>query len=433
MSLKVSVENTSSLGRRLSIDIPKEQVSAAIEEKYEEMSRSKTIQLDGFRPGKVKKPVIQQRFKKKVHQEVLSALVEKSLENALKLHDLKPAGRPVLESLQHEENTDLQCALTFEIFPEIVLRDFSSLEVERASVALQEADIDAAIDKLRNQLAEWINVERAAIQGDRLTIDFKGTIDGKAFEHNEGEGVPLEIGSGQFIEGFEAGLIGASKGETLSLDLVFPDDWRAESMAGKLANFIITVKEISEKILPPLDEKFAQKIGAKGDDLEAIRVKVASNLQAYVERLVFDKTKNSLFEALLIAYDIELPQAVVQREIAALHEDLHRRMGNDAHGECHHDGLDDEARKRAALGLLMNACVIEYGLKPDTEKVRLKIQEMARSFGNGGFVENMYYESPELLASIQNAVLIDQAVDLILSRAHIKERAYTFDELLKGQ
>jgi trigger factor len=427
--MQVSVENTSSIGRRLTVNIPADQVQLEITQRTNVMRQKG--KLSGFRSGKIPEKIIQEKFGSQIRNEAISKIIESTLPNALQEHGLAPAGRPEIEAVNNlaEEGQDISYVVRFEIFPEIILPDFKKLSVEKYEVDVTEADIDKAIENLRQQMATWTIVNRSAQNSDKLLVDYTSTLDGKPYENNSGKDVSVELGAKVFIEGFEAALLGAVVGETRECDLHFPKEWRVEKLASQPVHFSIHVKEISEKHLAELDEAFANKIAANGSDVSAIRAKIRENLEKQVAHAIQEAMKKELLSKILGSMDITLPKAVIEREVAALHEDLHRKAGNHAQATCHHQGLEEEAKRRVSLSLILQEVIKLEKLTLDNEKVRAKISEIATSFGNAEFIERMYYESKELLSGIQNSVLVEQATDLILGQASLIPKPITVEAL----
>jgi len=432
--MQVSVENTSSIGRRVTVSISAGQLQSEISQKMNEVLRNKKV--DGFRPGKVPKHLIQQKYGAQIRHEAISHLIETSLPIALQQEALEPAGRPEIERIinLNEEGKDLAYVVSFEIFPNVSLPDFASIQVEKYQVEIKEHDVDKMIEKLCNQLATWTPVERPAKRGDKLTIDYNSTLNGKPYENSSNQDVALELGSGLFIEGFEEGLENAVVGETRELDLSFPAEWRLEKLAGKAVQFSVLVKAIAEKKLAAVNEDFAQKIGAESAEKEVVRAKVKEDLTAQLDRMVQESFKKQALEKLLGLTELAIPKALIEKEIAFLHEDLHRKMGDKAHHDsCQHHGLEEEAKNRVSLSLILREIVKLENLKPDEQKVKEKISEIAKTFGNAEFVENMYYESEELISGLRSTVLVDQAIEVVLSKASMTLKPSTVDELFKNE
>ncbi len=430
--MQVSVENTSVIGRRVTVTVPADRV------KLEIVKQTKAVQqngkMPGFRAGKIPEKIIQDKFGVQIRNEAISKIIEATLPNALLENALEPAGRPEIEEVKNmaEADKDMTYVVRFEIYPEVNLPDFKGIQIDQYAVEITEADVDKAILNLQNQMATWMVVTRPAQMGDKLLVDYTSTLNGKPYENNGGKEVSVELGKNVFIEGFESALLGALPGETRESELRFPEEWRIAKLAGQPVHFSIHVKEISEKHLVDLDEAFANRIGANGSDLSAIRSKVRENLEKQVAHLVEENTKKAVFSKVLALVDLPLPKVLVEAEMAALHEDLHRRHGNQVQGDCHHHGLEDEAKRRLALTLILQKIIKLENLKVDDEKVRQKVSQVATSFGNAEYIEKMYYESKELLAEIQNSVLVEQVVNLILGQAALSSKSITVEDLFKG-
>lgn len=428
--MQVSVENTSTIGRRVTVTVPAERVKLEIVKRTNEVRQNGKIA--GFRQGKIPEKMIQEKFGAQIRNEAVSKVIETTLPSALTDNALEPAGRPELEEVKNraaEEGQDVTYVVSFEIYPEVNLPDFKKIEVEKYEASVTEADVDKAIENIRKQMGTWTVVERPAQNGDKLLVDYTSTINGKPYEHNSGKDVSVELGGHVFIEGFEAGLVGAVKGETKELDLHFPKEWRIEALAGQPVHFSIEVKEISERPLVALDEAFANRIGAAGSELSQIRTKVRENLEKQVTHAIQENIQKDVLSKVLALVDLPLPKALLEQEISSLHEDLHRRNGHQAHESCHHHGLEDEAKRRLSLTFILQKLIKVENLKLDNEKVRQKVSDIAESFGNAEFIEKMYYDSKELLSGIQNSVLVEQAVDLILGQASTVPKSISVDAL----
>lgn len=430
--MQVSVENTSSLGRRLTISVPANHVQSAIDARLKEVAR--TARIDGFRPGKIPKNLIEQKFGAQIRQEALSKIIETSLPEAMHQESLEPAGRPEIEQVLNlqDKDKDLEYVVSFEVFPQFTLPDFSEIRVEKYQVSVTEQDVDNALEKLRSQFSNWNLVNRPAQMGDKLVVDYTSTLNGKPYENSSGHDVSIEMGSNLFIEGFETGLLGINPGDSRELDLHFPVEWRMEKLAGKPVHFSIHVKEISEKQFPTVEE-LAKRLGASSTELSAIRLKVRENLEKQIQHFIEESLKKAVLDSLLELCPMPLPKALVEHEVASIHEDMHRRMGDKAHDACNHHGMEDEAKRRVRLSLILRNLVKLENLTPNKERVREKISEIAKSFGNAEFIENMYYESEELLLGIQNTVLVDQAIDLVLTKASVDLKSISVDDLFKRE
>jgi len=424
--MQVSIENTSTLGRRMTVGIPAETVQLTIRSELNTLAKNSTRK--GFRPGKVHKSLLGDEAKHKAIQK----LVNSTLADALKAHDLKPAGMPTPEKIDSAPDNSLEYRVIFEIYPEINLCEFSYLEVEKPEIVVSKEDVSVYLEKLKSQFANWIEIPGNAQKGDRLTVNYTSTLNGKNYEHNSGEAVVVELGSAGFIAGFEEGLLGAKANDVIELDLRFPHDWRLENLRDKEVHFIINVEKVEEKQEAVLDEEFARKIGALNHEENTIREKVQQELEAQIKQKIEATLKENLYNALLAAHAFEVPEVLIEQQKHELHEALHRNQGNEAQPSCHHEGLDTEARKRVALGLIMSEIIKHANITLDQKRVQAKIAEIGESFSNAAFVESMYYESEKLLNSLQSAVLMEQAFDHVIEHVKLKPCKYTFNDFVNA-
>lgn len=393
--MQVTVESTSQIGRRLTVSVPSDVIRLAVEERLDQTLQN--MRVDGFRPGKVPRGLVQKKYGAQIRNEAIGKVIETTLPSALQQESLEPAGRPEIEKVMNlnEEGKDLTYIVNFEIFPEVELPDFTAIQLERCQVNITDKDVEKTVEDLQSQMATWTPVERVSVLGDKLKIDYTSLLEDKPYENNSDQNVEVELGKGTLIEGMENGLIGAKAGETRELDLSFPTDWRIEKLAGKPVHFSIQVKEVAEKHLAPLDEAFAKRIGVSDttDHLSAIYPKVRENLEKQIAYTVDEQVKKQCLDKLLEMTELPIPKALLEHEIGLLHEDMHRRMGDKADESCHHQGLEDDAKRRVSLSLILRKIIKLEGLKPNPEKIREKILEFSKSFGNAEFIEKMYYES----------------------------------------
>jgi trigger factor len=396
--MQISIENVSTLGRRLTVGLPAERLKNEIKDRT--LQVTKTAKIPGFRPGKAPQ----------IRQEALGKLIEDTLPEVLKEQALKPAGTPVVEKITEgtDANPGLQYIVSFEVLPEINLPEFNTFNIDRFEATITEADLDKGLKNLQMQL---------------------GILDNQPYDEPNSQNVVVDIGSNQFVPGFEEGIIGMKAGEEKVLNLSFPKDWRVEKMAGKPVQFTVTVKTVAERELAPLDENLAKKVGAEGTDEKAIRQLVRKSLEKESLYLTNEKCKKQIVENLAKTVQMEIPVALVKREIHLLHEDIHRKAGDKANTQCAHDGLEEEAKRRVALSLIFQKVVESEKIALDTDKVKAKVKEVSRSFNNAEFVENMYYESEEMIAGIRNAVLVEQALDRLLTKVTCSPKPISVDEL----
>lgn len=417
--MQVSIETTQGLERKMTVEIPSDRVQPAFEKRLKEMSRH--VRMDGFRPGKVPMRVVRQRFGRQVREDVLSELVRDTYFEALKEQDVHPVGEPRIELKEEDESGAAGYTATFEVMPEIKIGELSGAVIKRPRAEVVEADIDRMIERLREQRSEWVDVQRAAADGDQVEIDFKGFIDGEAFEGGSAEGVALELGSGRMVDGFESGLVGASADEEREVEVTFPEDYKSEEVAGKQATFKVKVSKVQEKKLPEVDDEFCQAFGVEEGGLEALRKDVAENMRRELGERIQSRLKEQAMDALLNASDIEVPASMVQQESVALRDRTLRELGGAGaqQMELPLHMFQEQATKRVRLGLLIGEVIRAQELKVDADRVKERIQSLASSYENPQEVIDFYYseEHKEQLSSVEGVVLEDQVADWVLSQA----------------
>ena len=432
--MQVSVETTSGLERRLIVGVPAARIDSAVDSRLQNAAR--TIKLDGFRPGKVPMRVVRQRFGESVRMEVLGEVMNESFYEAIQQQGLKPAGRPNIEPKSLEAGKDVEFVATFEVFPEVEAKDYSSIEVKKPVSEITAADIDKMIENLRQQRAEWQSVERAAASGDKANIDYLGTKGGVAFDGGKAEGSDLELGSGRMIPGFEDGIVGMSAGEEKVLALSFPDDYHSEDLKGAAVEFKITVNSVSEKKLPELDEALFEAFGVKEGGEEAFRAEVEKNMARELKNATKSRIKNQVMEGVLAIHaDLQVPKALVSQEIDALRNQQMQQFGAMAEKLNAADILPDElfrenAERRVKLGLVLNELISIEGIKAEEDKVRAALEEMAASFEYKDEIINWYMSNPQQLQQIEGMVIEEEVVEKLLEKSKVSEETLSYEEVM---
>jgi trigger factor len=428
--MQVSLERKEGLERTLRVDIPAERIDEAVQERLQRLT--KTVRLDGFRPGKVPYRVVRDRFGGQVRQEVLGELIQSTFQEAVSEQELQPAGTPQIDTPDLDPQAGgMSYTATFEVYPEVELAPIDDLEVERPVAEVTEADIDRMIETLQAQRREFEDVERAAAQGDQVVIDFVGRIDGEAFDNGSGQDTPVELGAGQMIEGFEEQLEGIQSGESREVEVTFPEAYQAESLAGRTALFEVTAKAVREPRTPPLDEEFARGFGIESGSVEELRDGLRRNMDRELSQALRSRVKQQVMDALVQRNPIEVPEALVREEIGRLREQMQQRLGGQVSAEQLGDELfDEEARRRVRLGLILSELIRRNGIQADEERVREQVRELASAYEEPQQVEQYYYQNPEMLQGVQAMVVEDQVVDWVLDNARVTERESSFDEIM---
>jgi trigger factor len=422
--MEVSVENTGGLERRMTVKVPGERVDQEVGSRLQSMSR--TVRLDGFRPGKVPLRVIEKKYGQQVRLEVINQVVNATMQEALTQENMRPAGEPSIEPKNSQPGEPLEYTATFEIFPELSGSIQYGFKVTKPLVEISEDDISGMLDNLRKQRATWNAVERAAQSGDQVTIDFEGSIDGAAFAGNKAEKMPIEIGSGSMIAGFEEQLIGVSAGDENNLEVRFPDDYPSAEVAGKNASFAVKVHTISEMVLPELDDDFARAFGIAAGGMDGLRQEVTNNMQRELKGLINSKLKEQVFGGLLEHNPIEVPRNLIASEV----QQLQSQQGNQGADAA---ALEASAERRVKLGVIVSEIVKQNQLQVDPERVRNLVETIAASYEKPEEVVQWYYGNQEMLAGVQSAVIEEQVVDWVVEHGDIDvdEQKTSFNELVE--
>ena len=427
--MQVSVESIGKLERRMQVQVPAERVSKEIAARLQTISR--TARLNGFRPGKAPLKVIRQQFGSQVHREVIGELLQSSYAEAVTQKQLAPAGSPRIEPQSMDEGQDLKYVATFEVFPEVVLQPLESLEVDRVTAQVSESDIDAMIERLRKQQMKYVAAARPAAGGDKVTIDFEGAIDGVPFAGGKGENIAIVLGEGRMLPDLEQGLVGAASGEKRNVTVNFPADYRATELAGKSAIFATEIKTVEEPVLPEVDEEFCKSFGVTEGGLAKLREDVAANMRRELEQAIRNRNKAAVMEKLYTANPTDVPNVLLEGQIRDMQVEAMRRAGaKDASQAPPRDPFVEPARRRVALGLLLNDVIRRENLVVDRARVNERLDEMVAAYGDAAAMKRAYMQNAEAMRQVESLALEDQAVDWILEHAKVHEVKSTFKELM---
>jgi len=431
--MQAQLETLSGLERRLNIALPMADIDAKVAERLKRVARSAKIQ--GFRPGKAPIKIVEQSYGLQVREEVLGEQVQQNFYRAVAEQKLRVAGYPRFEPVSTAgDDGSFKFAATFEVYPEVKVGDLSSKEIEKPVTKVTGAEVDKTIDVLRKQRTRFTRVERAAAEGDRVIIDFKGTVDGEAFAGGSSENFPFVIGQGQMLADFEAGVTGMKEGEARDVNVSFPEEYHAKDLAGKQAVFAITVKNVAEAQLPELNEEFAKQLGIEDGDVAKFRGEIEKNIEREVKRRLQARVKENVMSALIEATEIELPKSLIELEVGRLMEQAQRDL--EARGikakdmPLPPDLFQKQAERRVALGLILAEVVKANELDAKPEQIKATIEEFAESYEEPAEVLKWYYESPDRLEGPTSMVLEDNVVAFALSKAKVTEKEVAFDELM---
>ncbi len=418
----------------MTVELPAEQVNQEVEKRLKTISR--TAKVDGFRPGKVPLSVIRKRYLDQVLMEVHGELIQSTYFDALGQEKLQPAGDPLIEPVQKQPGEGFGYTAIFEVMPEIELGDMADQAIQRPVAEVSDEDVSQMIEKLRKQRTTWNDVERKSEDGDQVTINFKGTIDGVAFEGGTADNIPLELGSNSMIEGFEPGLVGAKAGENRTLELAFPEDYHAENLKGKDTVFEVEVIKVAEAVIPELDEEFIAAFGMENGTIETLQSEIRSNMERELEDKIGALVKERAMDALIAANEIPIPKSMVKQEAQTLKEQTKQNMeqyGQQSSMDLPLDLFEDQAKRRVALGLIVAEVIKVNEIKLDEEKVKEKIEIFAQTYEKPQEVIDYYASNQEQLALVQNIVLEEQVVDWVMEQAKIEDVESGFEEITAPQ
>tara|TARA_R110000824_G_scaffold288508_3_gene476765 strand:- start:89884 stop:91293 length:1410 start_codon:yes stop_codon:yes gene_type:complete len=430
--MQVSLETLSGLERKLTIEVPSETIDKQVQRRLSEAA--KTFQMKGFRKGKVPINVIKNRFGKGLRQEVLGEVMNESYAEALNKEKIRPAGQPKIEASNIKEGENLAFTATFEVYPEITLGDFSSINVEKKVAEISKQDVDNMIQTLREQRKQYHQTERGAKNEDQLTIDFVGTIEGEEFAGGSAKGSKLILGSNTMIPGFEKGLLGAKAGDDKVLNLEFPKDYHKQELAGKACTFKVHVQSVAEVHLPELNEDFFKSFDVAESGEEAFREEVKKNMLRELENAVKNNVKTQVFEGLLSCTELTTPKVMVESEINSLRQQAVQRFGGNQNIDpsmLPAEMFQSQAEQRVSIGLMMNEIIKQNELKAKPAKVKSIIEELAAGYENPEEVVAWYYSESEQLAQIEIMALEESVIDLILEQATVKEITSSYEDALK--
>ncbi|MBO1273227.1 trigger factor [Shewanella sp. 4t3-1-2LB] len=427
--MQVSVETTQGLERRLTISVPAEQIEKLVKDSLQR--EAKRARIPGFRPGKVPASVIEKRYGKAIRQDITGEVMQRNFVEAIIAEKLNPAGAPTLvPGANNAENFEFTA--TFEVYPDVELKGLDIIEVEQPVAEVLDADVDNMIETLRKQNATYAAVERAAEDGDKVVINFVGSIDGEEFEGGKAEDFELQLGSGRMIPGFEEGIKRHKAGEEFDIDVNFPEEYHAENLKGKAAKFAITLKEVKGAELPEINDEFASRFGITEGGIDALKAEIRKNMERELQQALKGNVKEQVLNGLLAGNEVELPKALVDGEVDALRRQaLQRFGGNNAQmPELPAELFTEQAERRVKIGLLLGEVIRTNELQPEDERVQTLIASMASAYEDPKEVIAYYNSNKELMQSMRNLALEEQAVEVILKSAKVTEKTVAFEDFM---
>ncbi len=425
IAMQVSMQKTGQHERTLSISIPAEQVESRLDEELNKLS--KTIRLEGFRKGKIPLSVIKKRFGHDARLEVVGTLVESTLRDAIRQESLVPANQPKVDIKHNEDGQALEYNATFEVYPEVALKGIDSIKLKKPKKEISESDIQDTLEKMSKQFTEWNAVERTARKGDRLTLDVKGTLVGETEPFTDTKDMKVELGAGQMIPGFEDNLIGMVKNQSKSFELPFPDEYFEKTVAGKQARFDVVLTELEEGTPHAIDDTLAEKVGIKEGGLTKLKEEMKNNLENEAKRIIHFQLKEKLLEQLLKKNDVDVPQSLIDSEIKILEN-------NPSSAELNQDlSLEENAKRRVTLSLLLGQYIKQEGISLDEAKVRQTVRQMAMGYPEPERVMKWFFQDQRRLSGIASMVLEEQAVEKLLASVPESSKTVSYNELIEKE
>ncbi|MBU6194023.1 MAG: trigger factor [Burkholderiales bacterium] len=433
--MTVTVETLEKLERRITLVLPADTINNEVQTRLKKLAR--TVKADGFRPGKVPMSVVAQRYGYSVQYEVVNDKVGEAFAKAADEASLKVAGMPRISQKDEAPEGALAFDATFEVYPDVQIGDLATAEVEKVQAEVTEAAIDKTLDILRKQRRTF--AQRAAAEGaaeeDRVTIDFEGKIDGEPFQGGKAEAFQFIIGEGQMLEQFDKAVRGMKVGESKTFPLQFPADYHGQDVAGKEADFLVTMKKIEQQNLPEVDDAFAKSLGIADGTVEGLRADVKKNLAREVKFRVLNRNKAAVMDALVKVSTLDLPKALVQGEVERMVQgaraDLKQRGFKDADNmPIPAEVFTEQAEKRVRLGLVVGELVRTHQLQAKPEQLQAHIEEISQSYEKPAEVMRWYLTDRNRMAEVEAIVVENNVAEFVLARAKVSEKAVPFDELM---
>ena len=432
--MQANLETLSALERRLSVTLPVADIDNEIESRLKRLSR--TVKMHGFRPGKVPLKVVAQQYGPQVRQEVLGDAMQKSFGEAVRNQNLRVAGYPRFDLKPPADGAaEFHYSATFEVYPEVKVGDIGNASIERPHLLVSEAEVDRTIELMRKQRATYEPAQRAARNEDRVTIDFRGSIDGAEFQGSTGNGQQAVLGDGRLVPDFEANVVGVGAGESKTFDVRFPDDYHGREVAGKTARFEVTVKEVAAPVLPAVDAQFAKGLGVADGEIAKMRAEIRANVEREVKAKLKSNLREQVMQALLDATKMETPKGLLQMEVQRMRDGMRQELT--ARGVKVNDDMplpadlfEQRARRRVNLGLIFSELVKTHNLYARPEQVRAMVDEQAQSYERPEEVVKWFYAAPERLREIESVATEDNIVAWALGVAKVTDKTVGFEELM---
>ena len=425
--MQVSVETTGTIDRKMTVELPAAQIDETVEKRLKALAGR--VKIDGFRPGKVPFSLVKKRYSDSVRYEVVESLLGSSFQEAARQQNLRVAGLPDIDLKTLEAGKNLEYVASFQVYPEFTIAGVDTLNITRPTSEVTDADLDKMIEVIRKQNQDWQTVERAAQNGDSVTIDFVGTLDGETFEGGSANDYAVELGAGRMLKDFEEGLIGMQAGEEKTVDVAFPDNYQAENLKGKTAQFKLSVKQVREPVLPEIDADFIKRFGVDAGDVETFRAEVKKNMLHELDKALKSQVKQQVMDGLADLHAIEVPKALVADEVNYIREEFQQNTGSSA------QNLPDalfapQAERRVKLGLIVGEVIRQHNLQRDPARVDAMLESLASTYEDPQALISYYRQDRKAMQTIEAAVMEEMIVDWVLEKATVTDEARDFDAIM---
>ncbi|MFV0575662.1 MAG: trigger factor [Vibrio sp.] len=431
--MQATVETLEGLERRLTITVPAANIESAVTAELRNIAKNR--RFDGFRKGKVPMKMVAQMYGKAVRQDVMGEVMQRHFIEAIVKEKINPAGAPTFAPVENEEGKDLVFNATFEVYPEVELKGLENITVEKPAVEVKDEDVAEMLETLRKQQSTWVEVEEVVGETSRATIDFVGSIDGEEFEGGKADAFPLEMGQGRMIPGFEEGILGKKAGDEFTIEVNFPEDYHAENLKAKAATFAIKLVKVETRELPELTDEFVARFGVTEGGVDALKVEVRKNMERELKQAVKNRIKEQAINGLVEQNAMDVPAALIDQEIQVLRQQAAQRFGGnpEAAAQLPRELFEEQAARRVKVGLLLGEVIKAEELKADEDRVKALIEEMATAYEDPAEVVSYYEQNEQMMNNIRNLALEDQAIDAIVAKAQVSDKALSFNELMNQQ
>ena len=425
--MQVSVEATGNIQRKMTIEVPAERIDQEVDKRLKSMRGN--VRMDGFRPGKVPLSIVKKTHGAGVYQDVASETIQSSFYDAVGQEKLRVVGLPDIEAKTFEYGKNIEFSATFDIYPEVDIASLEGTTITKQHAEITEKNVDDMIETLREQQKEWIDVDRAAKEGDLVTVDFKGLLDGESFEGGDADDFQVELGAGRMLKDFETALVGMSVGDEKVTDVTFPDDYQSENLQGKTVQFTQTLKKVQESKKPEIDEEFIKRFGIDDGTMESFRANILENMQRELSNAINTKVKTQVMDQLASLHEFDIPAALVTDEIKHIRQEMTQNTGNDM-SSLPDDLFKEQAERRVKLGLIVGEIIRQKDIQKDDAKVEAKLEELASTYEDPNALIEYYRGNQQAMQTIEAAVMEDMIVDWALEQATVEEENTDFDAVM---